>query len=67
MYCRKTGKALTLITRENWKWARELCNILAQAEQVRVQPIIRESIAVRGMGYSSNMSEYNFSQVVRIL
>ncbi|CAI8021536.1 Probable ATP-dependent RNA helicase DDX43, partial [Geodia barretti] len=29
----KTGKALTFITRENWKWARELCNILAQAEQ----------------------------------
>ena len=70
MHYRKTGKALTFITRENWKWARELCNILAQAEQVRVQPIIRESIAVRGMkskDYSSNMSEYNFSQVVHIL
>ena len=35
--CRKTGKALTFITRENWKWARELCNILAQAEQVQVK------------------------------
>ena len=36
-WCRRTGKALTFITRENWKWARELCNILAQAEQVRYQ------------------------------
>ena len=36
-WCRRTGKALTFITRENWKWARELCNILAQAEQVRAQ------------------------------
>ena len=31
---RKTGKALTFITRENWRWARDLCNVLAQANQV---------------------------------
>ena len=36
-WCRRTGKAQTFITRENWKWARELCNILALAEQVRSQ------------------------------
>lgn len=31
---RRTGKALTFITRENWRWARELCDVLAQANQV---------------------------------
>ena len=31
---RQRGKALSFVTRENWKWARELCNILAEAEQV---------------------------------
>ncbi len=34
LYHRKTGKALTFITRENWRWARDLCNVLAQANQV---------------------------------
>lgn len=35
VFCRQRGKALSFITRDNWKWARELCNILAEAEQVR--------------------------------
>ena len=34
LYYRRTGKALTFITRENWRWARDLCNVLAQANQV---------------------------------
>eukprot|EP00731_Ephydatia_muelleri_P018466 Em0011g506a len=29
----RTGKALSFITRDNWRWARELCTILAEAEQ----------------------------------
>lgn len=31
--CRRTGKALSFITRENWQWARELTGILADAGQ----------------------------------
>ena len=37
--CRRTGKALSFITRENWQWARELTGILAEAGQVCVNSV----------------------------
>ena len=37
---RQKGQALSFITRDNWKWARELCKILAEAQQVRLEQCI---------------------------
>ena len=34
LYSRQTGKALSFITREDWRYARELCKILQDASQV---------------------------------
>ena len=33
---RRCGKALSFITREDWRYARELCNVLQDASQVRL-------------------------------
>lgn len=33
---RQTGKALSFITREDWRSARELCVILQEASQVHI-------------------------------
>jgi len=33
-FCRQTGKALTFVTREDWRSARALCTVLADSGQV---------------------------------
>ena len=32
----QTGKSLTFMTRENWRWAGELVKVLAEANQVMI-------------------------------
>lgn len=39
-FCRQTGKALTFITREDWRYARDLCDILQEASQARLANLI---------------------------
>ncbi len=39
LHVSQSGKALSFITREDWRYARELCNILQEASQVINLPI----------------------------
>ena len=36
LHYRQTGKALSFVTRENWRHARELCEIMQEAGQVTI-------------------------------
>lgn len=53
--CRQSGKSLSFITRDDWRYARELCGILQEASQVDLRIIMHVCIqniqCMLGSGY----------------